>query len=56
VVGRVAANGAVQVRVNKGMQRASGSGRLVGASGGGTWRGTGSAGTCSGSWTAEKRN
>jgi hypothetical protein len=51
VTGRVAANGAVTVRVSRGNQSASGSGRLRGNSGGGSWRG----GDCSGHWTAEKR-
>jgi len=55
VAGRVASNGAVNVTVSKGSQRASGSGRLYGASGSGTWRGSGSSGTCAGQWTAEKR-
>jgi hypothetical protein len=55
VSGRVAGNGAVNVTVSKGNQRANGSGRLAGGSGSGTWRGTGNVGTCSGTWTAEKR-
>jgi hypothetical protein len=55
VAGRVFGNGAVNVTVSKGSQRASGSGRLAGGSGSGTWRGSGSSGTCSGNWTAEKR-
>jgi hypothetical protein len=55
VRGRVAGNGAVQVRVSSGDQSASGSGRLSGASGGGTWRGVGSRGVCSGRWAASRR-
>ena len=55
VAGRVGRNGAVNVSVSKGSQRASGAGRLFGNSGAGTWRGGGSQGTCSGNWTAEKR-
>ena len=55
VAGRVSGNGAVNVTVSRGRQRASGSGRLAGASGSGTWRGSDSSATCSGSWTAEKR-
>jgi hypothetical protein len=55
VRGRVAGNGAVQVRISSGDQSASGSGRLSGASGGGTWHGAGSRGTCSGQWSASRR-
>jgi len=55
VNGRVARNGAVSVSVNRGEQRASGSGRLNGGWGAGTWRGAGGQSACSGSWTAEKR-
>jgi len=55
VAGRVANNGAVQVRVWAGQQGASGSGRLSRTDGRGTWRGTGSMGTCTGVWTAERR-
>src|SRR5262245_16538029 len=55
VAGRVARNGAVNVSVSRGSQRASGAGRLFGNSGGGTWRGGSGENTCSGSWTAEKR-
>ena len=55
VRGRVAGNGAVQVRVSSGDQSASGSGRLSATSGGGTWRGVGSRGTCSGRWFASRR-
>ena len=55
VRGRVAGNGAVQVRVSSGDQSASGSGRLSATSGGGTWRGAGSRGTCSGRWFASRR-
>jgi len=55
VSGRVAKNGAVYVRVSRGSQRASGSGRLDGTSGSGTWRGGIGSDSCSGSWTAERR-
>jgi hypothetical protein len=55
VSGEVARNGAVNVSVAKGGQRASGSGRLSGSVGSGTWRGSGTSDGCSGSWTAEKR-
>ena len=55
VAGRVARNGAVNVRVWAGSQGASGSGRLSRTSGGGQWRGTGSMGSCAGTWSAERR-
>jgi hypothetical protein len=55
VNGRVSGNGAVNVSVTRGSQRASGSGRLSLGSGSGTWRGSGPQGTCVGSWMAEKR-
>ena len=55
VSGRVRPNGAVNVTVSRGDQRASGSGRLGGGVGSGTWRGGGSSSACSGTWTAEKR-
>ena len=55
VRGRVARNGAVQVRVASGDQRANGSGRLSASSGGGTWQGVGSRGVCSGRWSASRR-
>src|SRR5262245_37798567 len=54
VTGHVRPNGAVDVSVSRGSQRANGSGRLVGNAGSGTWRGAGSS-SCAGSWTAEKR-
>ena len=59
VSGRVAASGAVSVRVSSGGQSAAGSGRLSvfrnGAGrGSGSWRGRGSQGTCSGSWAASR--
>jgi hypothetical protein len=55
VSGHVRPNGAVEVTVSRGQQRANGSGRLVAGSGSGTWRGAGSSSNCSGTWTAEKR-
>ena len=55
VAGRVLPNGAVDVTVSKGSQRARGSGRLSNTSGYGTWRGGSGPDACSGSWTAEKR-
>ncbi len=51
VSGKVGPNGAVTVRVSRGSQSASGSGRLSSTGGSGTWSG----GECSGTWTAEKR-
>jgi hypothetical protein len=55
VSGQVNRNGAVEVTVSRGDQRATGSGRLGGGSGSGTWRGAGSSSACSGTWTAERR-
>lgn len=55
VYGRVAKNGAVQVTVMRGGQRADGAGRLSATYGSGRWRGAGSAAECSGRWMAEKR-
>ncbi len=55
VDGAVSGNGAVQVRLSAGSQRASGAGRLGSSSGGGTWRGESSSGSCAGTWTAERR-
>jgi hypothetical protein len=52
VRGKVAANGATQVRIASGNQSASGSGRLAGNSGAGTWQGVGSQGACAGKWSA----
>jgi len=51
VSGKVAANGAVTVRLSHGDTRATASGRLAGNAGGGSWSGA----SCSGSWTAERR-
>jgi hypothetical protein len=55
VDGRVAGNGAVQVRVWAGSQSANGTGRLGRDYGDGSWRGDSSSGSCSGTWTAERR-
>ena len=55
VAGRVARNGAVDVRVWAGSQGASGYGRLSRTFGGGVWRGTGSMAVCAGTWSAERR-
>lgn len=52
VSGRVAAGGAIRVTVSSGDKRATGFGRLAGNAGSGSWK----AATCSGSWTAERRN
>lgn len=51
VSGRIAANGAIAVKVARGNQSAHGTGRLAGSSGAGSWR----AGECSGTWSAERR-
>jgi len=51
VSGRIAADGAIAVKVARGDQSAHGAGRLVGSAGAGSWR----AGECSGTWSAERR-
>lgn len=51
ITGRVGDNGALNVTVSHGNQRAIGSGRLNGSNGAGSWRG----GECSGTWQAERR-
>jgi hypothetical protein len=55
IVGRVAANGAVSVRVTSPIGSASGSGRLSHNSGRGNWSGYSGVDQCSGYWTAERR-
>ena len=50
VSGQVAANGALNVSVGHGLERATGVGRLSDTTGSGTWKG----GPCSGIWTASK--
>ena len=52
VSGKVAANGAVTVRLSHGDTHATASGHLAGNAGGGSWSGAG----CTGSWTAERRS
>jgi len=51
ISGKVAANGAITVRVAHGDKSAMGTGQLSGTYGEGLWKG----GTCAGSWTAERR-
>lgn len=53
--GRVAGNGAVNVRVASGGAFANGSGRLSRNSGQGRWSGQSSGNRCAGYWTAERR-
>jgi len=53
--GRVAANGAVSVRVSSGGSSASGSGRLNRNFGQGRWAGQSGGSRCTGYWTAERR-
>lgn len=53
--GRVAANGAVSVRVTSGSAFASGTGRLNRRAGQGRWSGASGGSRCSGYWTAERR-
>jgi hypothetical protein len=48
--GHVAEAGTISVTLVSGVKRATGFGRLSGASGSGTWRGT----MCSGTWTAQR--
>jgi hypothetical protein len=52
ISGKVAATGAITVIVSAGNKSATGSGRLAGDAGEGHWTG----GSCSGTWTAERRN
>jgi hypothetical protein len=55
LTGRVDANGQLTATVERGEQRANGSGRLVGSSGAGTWKGQSNTGSCGGRWEAERR-
>ncbi len=54
VSGSVNRAGAVAVRVSVGASRASGGGRLAGASGVGSWRGIITGDRCSGTWQATR--
>jgi hypothetical protein len=53
--GRVAANGAVRVRVTSGNAFADGAGRLSRNAGEGRWSGQSGGSRCAGYWTAERR-
>jgi hypothetical protein len=53
--GRVAANGAVTVRVTSGGAFASGAGKLSRNAGQGRWSGQSGGSRCAGYWTAERR-
>jgi hypothetical protein len=53
--GRVDGNGQLTATVQRGEQRAAGSGRLAGKSGAGTWKGQANTGSCGGRWEAERR-
>ncbi len=53
--GRVAANGAVNVRVTASNAAATGSGRLTRNAGEGRWSGRSGNSQCAGYWTAERR-
>ena len=55
VSGHVDPRGHVNVTVNAGGQRASGSGQLADDSGQGRWTGSSSTSSCSGHWEAERR-
>ena len=52
ISGKVAPSGAITVTVSSGSKSATGSGHLAGNSGEGSWHG----GSCSGVWTAERRD
>src|ERR1700728_4397035 len=52
ISGKVAPTGAITVTVSHGDKSATGSRRLAGDAGGGNWSG----GSCSGTWSAERRN
>lgn len=51
--GRVSPGGGVFVKISRGNQSASGSGRIGGSAGSGKWKTA--SGECSGVWTAERR-
>ncbi len=55
LTGRVDGNGQLTATVQRGEQRATGSGRLAGSSGTGTWKGQSNTGACGGRWEAERR-
>ena len=54
VSGQVGANGAVTVRVSRGSQSATGTGRMSSSDGTGRW--ATASGECSGTWSAERRS
>jgi hypothetical protein len=54
ISGKVAADGAVAVKISYGQKSALGSGRLFGTTG--TGEGQWSGGSCAGTWTAERRS
>ena len=53
IAGKVSPGGGVIVKISRGQQSASGSGRIGGSSGSGKWKTA--SGECSGVWTAERR-
>jgi hypothetical protein len=53
ISGSVVSNGAIAVTVSRGLQSATGNGRLSGSRGGGRWSAGGN--TCTGTWTAMRR-
>ena len=55
ISGRVDQSGRLSASVQRGEQRADGTGRLSGTSGAGTWIGKSRTSQCSGRWEAEKR-
>jgi hypothetical protein len=55
ISGRVNQNGRMSASVQRGEQRADGTGKLTGTTGVGTWTGKSRTSQCSGRWEAEKR-
>lgn len=53
ISGNVVSSGAIAVTVSRGLQSATGYGRLHGGNGGGRWSAGGN--TCTGTWTAMRR-
>jgi hypothetical protein len=53
--GQVDSKGQVAATVQRGDQRATGSGKLAGSKGAGTWTGKSGTGACGGRWEAERK-
>ena len=54
ISGAITGSGAIEVTVSRGIQSATGRGRLRGSKGGGSWSAGGN--TCSGTWSAMRRS